>query len=193
MSEFDYLIEPCLSGETEWILKQFPEGYVGTAVELGALNGIYLSTTYLLEQAGWRCLAIEPNPLWWGSLIQNRRLPMCCSCWKEAIMGARVENDGVWRDTKSTTYWDEPGPGLVLTLDQCLQLAGFAQLDVLSLDVDGPEMDILDGFTFERWKPKALVIEVTGGGERERPVVLPPNYRQVGMIADNALFLREDA
>ena len=50
------------AGEDEWILKQFPEGFRGYAVEIGALDGQYISNTWLLEQNGWTCLCIEPNP-----------------------------------------------------------------------------------------------------------------------------------
>ena len=39
-------------GEDRWILSQFPDGYMGTAVELGALDGHYVSNTLLLEQKG---------------------------------------------------------------------------------------------------------------------------------------------
>lgn len=180
-------------GEDEWVLRQFPEGYLGCAVELGALDGRYLSNTLMLEERGWRCLCIEPNPRFHGHLIQNRRLVLCCACGSEPVLGARlVEDPRVFQFTRSQIAWSEPGETLVLTLDQCLALAGFSSLDVLSLDVDGAEVEILSGFSVDRWRPRALVLETDAAEDGVHDWATRSGYLLDSRIGHNGCYLRKE-
>jgi len=155
------------AGEDEWLLRQFPEGFCGKAVELGAHDGKYLSNTWLLEQRGWKVLCIEPNPRFHESLSANRELVLRCACDSEPRARATInEHQGTHGYTLSSLC-DQSGwissETTVLTLDQCLMITGFDGLDALSLDVDGIELDILRGLDWDRWRPKALVLECSGG------------------------------
>jgi len=48
----------------------------------------------------------------------------------------------------------------VRTLDDILTEAGAPDsVDFLSIDVEGHEIDVLDGFTLSRWQPRLLLIE----------------------------------
>jgi FkbM family methyltransferase len=159
----------------EWIDKQFPTDFKGYACELGALDGTYLSNTLELEQRGWTVLCIEPNPRHHEALTNSRKLVMRCACDKfPRELATLHEVDQIKGDTYSALrfhhrYWGKPAQGIkatyettVLTLDQCLMVAGFPRLDLLSLDVDGLERDILRGFNLKRWNPTAMVIEEIG-------------------------------
>lgn len=196
MSEEDYLNENITHGQPDWIIAQFPDGFVGNAVELGALNGVYLSNTYKLEQLGWRCLCIEPNRFHQSQLVYNRKLVLCCSCGASPRWSARVEDDQVWRNTKTTTHWDDPGDAtnsrMVLTLDQCLELTGFASLDVLCLDVDGPEMEILSAFDVNRWRPRVMLLESDSPPEDIDHWARHAGYRLAKRIDADNCYIRED-
>lgn len=182
--------------EDVWLLEQFPEGYQGYAVELGALDGTFLSNTKMLEERGWTVLCIEPNPRHQEALRAARKLVFTCACDRIPKVKAQMWECDVIRHTKTTFEGEretgEPFEVAVLTLDQCLMVAGFPRLDVLSLDVDGIELDIIEGFDIERWKPKAVVIEAGV------PALFEPftraGYREVGRRYDeNRLLLRGDA
>jgi FkbM family methyltransferase len=178
-----------------WLLEQFPPGYSGYAVELGACDGTFISNTRLLEEQGWTVLCIEPNPLHQEALRKTRKLVFQCACnsapevlikmWDNTAVSGRTQtsvqkNDG-WIEFEAT----------VLTLDQCLMIAGFPRLDVLSLDVDGIEREIIDGFNIDKWRPRAVIIEGYACGRLEP--FLSRGYTQIGIRADdNRLLLRAE-
>jgi len=187
--------------EDLWLIDQFPQGFTGYAVELGALDGTTISCTKLLEERGWTVLCIEPNPRHQSALRSSRRLVMTCACDREPSVKATMWEDpttpgftltslqpdgvAVIRDRTAWTSFVTT----VLTLDQCLMVAGFPSLDVLVLDVDGIEARIIQGFDIDRWNPKAVIVE----GEADDRLVpfLSRGYKQVGIRPDdNRLLVR---
>jgi FkbM family methyltransferase len=155
-------------GEDRWILSQFPEGYLGTAVELGALDGHYLSNTLLLEQKGWTVLCIEPNPVHHEDLKKNRKLVLTCACGAEPRVATLYADPSLYGETLSGLEpLAESGYNMaptaetrVRTLDECLATSGFTRLDVISLDVDGDELAILQTARLEKWKPQVICVEI---------------------------------
>lgn len=172
------------SGQDEWLLAHFKPGYIGTAVELGALDGVYLSNTLRLEEKGWRCLCIEPNPRYRDDLLSNRELCLFCGC-SDAPSASEpcYENQAVYRNTQTQIGGEDPWGGSafpahvpVLTLDMCLRVAGFISLDVLCLDTDGSEARILRGANLGFWKPKFVLVENEHGGESVKPILESAGY-----------------
>ena len=183
------------AGEDKWALAQFSGP--GYAVELGALDGTYISNTLLLEQSGWTCLCIEPNPKHHQKLAETRNLVLRCACDAEPrelltlyVMG----NSSMF--THSTIRPDSAIGGFstyqttVLTLNQCLMLSGFPRLDLLSLDVDGIERDIMRGFDLSRWAPKVVIIEESNPNDM---LDILPGYRHEVRLGNNGCYLREAA
>ena len=178
--------------EDLWILKQFPDGYTGTALEAGAFDGRFLSNTLRLEEKGWRCICVEPNPRFRGILSKNRQFALHAALGAEFKDSAKVIEDRlVYANTRCRVDFDAPGEVLVLTLDQCIRLAGFDSLDVLSLDTDGAEEQILAGFDPKRWDTKVLVIEIDGGPEDPAHLwALDNGFRLERTIVENNCYLR---
>lgn len=180
--------------EDEWLLEQFPDDFTGYAVELGALDGTYISCTRLLEERGWDVLCIEPNPRHQEALRACRKRVLTCACVESPRpLMTMWEWPGIVGNTLTS---ETPSSGASvfvvtgLTLDQCLMVSRFPRLDVLVLDVDGKETEILRGFDVERWKPKAVIIEGDADG-RLQPF-LSRGYRQVGVRTDdNRLLVKE--
>lgn len=179
------------AGEDRWILKQFPDGYVGKAVELGALDGRYLSNTLLLEERGWDCLCIEPNPRHYAALTKNRKRVLRCACASEPAVSQGLTEDRTAIGFTKSSLGAGPVTVTVLTLDQCLILSGFQTLDVLSLDTDGSDMDILAGFTVLAWSPKAMILETNGKTGPVHEWALANGYRCAARIGNDGCYLRE--
>jgi len=152
---------------------------LGYCVEAGAYDGILENTTLALEQLGWTCLCIEPNPQAFQTLIKNRSL-----CLEYALAEEKKDNvpfalyskkrggheasfSAFEVDETLETLWAVPFSKMkrrdvivnVQTLDFCLDLVKFPRLDVFSLDVEGWEMEVLKGFDMARWRPKVIVME----------------------------------
>jgi hypothetical protein len=47
----------------------------------------------------------------------------------------------------------------IRTLDAILCEAGIGGIDLLSIDVEGTELDVLAGFTIERYRPRLILLE----------------------------------
>lgn len=157
------------------VLDYLPTNFVGSAVELGACDGIYLSNTLELEQRGWKVLCIEPNPQYYVDLQKNRKL-----CQNYAVGATPGENIPftIYRfphTNEAGLSSLSPVEGLraqmgpydyrrtvmvkVRTLDQCMMEAGMQSIHFLSLDVEGGEMEVLKGFNLNHWRPWVIVLE----------------------------------
>jgi FkbM family methyltransferase len=158
--------------EDAWVTKVFPRDFVGYAVEVGAYNGQAGSTTLALQQAGWTTLAIEPNPDLEPGLKLCRplyRMYACGSASGEAEFHINeadppcysslnpTKNHPVWHPAEGAIWKTVTVP--VRTLDSILDEVAFTQLDFLSIDTEGTELDVLNGFTMSRWKPKVVIVE----------------------------------
>lgn len=182
----------------------------GFFIEVGAFDGWNYSTTYAFEAIGWKGLLIEAIP---------GRCEMC----KKARPGSRVVNAALSRRGSSgtanftivedhyggmlsynTTTPDHLGDlrqgrfatrpvSVPLTSMDALLEGHKGPVDFASIDVEGGEADVLDGFDLDRWKPKVLLIE---DNNRNNAAVVAHMqrhpYRFAGWLFVNAVYVRTD-
>jgi FkbM family methyltransferase len=159
-------------GEDKLLFKHFAEKRDGFYVEVGALDGVYVSNTFFFEQIGWHGLLIEPIPEAAKKCGQARP----CS---EVICCAAVAPDSpVEIEFEVVEGWEAlSAPSLnrerlheyqprvrkitvqAKTLDRILQEANVSQIDFLTIDVEGHEWEVLQGFTISHWRPEIVIIE----------------------------------
>ena len=205
-------------GEDTWAVAQFPPGFVGWAAEVGAHDGVTLSNTKLLEDAGWTVLCIEPNPGVTLNLKEQRKTVWvgACSDRNDAAPFYVYRPEPTWSSLHRTlVYRSEPtcsslDRGMLPTsggqnppdawdeivvpvhkLGYLLLKYGFPQLDLLSVDTEGTELDVLKGIDLERWKPRAIICE---SWATENPIVdylAAREYERVGRLNVNDLFIRK--
>jgi len=152
----------------------------GYAVDVGACDGISRSNTKQLEDRGWDVLCIEANPGYEAALKTNRKNCMIVACGAknknnqdfhifeaepglfEALSSLKPAKDRPsYHDLKPSKVVKVP----VRTLDWCLKEANFPRLDMLSIDVEGGEAEVLDGFSIAKWRPKMIILEDWKGGQ----------------------------
>jgi len=156
-------------------------GYMedGFFVEVGAFDGINWSPCRTLALAGWDGIFFEPQSIMYLKLLGNYKTVAGITCVKKAIsdhvglenlyLGGSIST--IKKDAKEL-YLDIPGfrsTGLasdkreevqVATLDIELERLGAPPgFEVLIIDVEGSEMDVLNGFTIREWLPELVVIE----------------------------------
>ena len=194
---------------TDWVQKIFGNS-VGYAVEAGAYDGIFLSETLTLEQQGWSCLCIEPNPNMWEQLTKNRSLcqPYALSNHSEnnvsfeiysnlnlKITEASFSSLGIKEDLLRTFQSPELYQEIVVvnvrTLDYCLQKADFPRVDILSLDVEGWELVVLEGFDISYWNPQLLIIENIYADKLYREYMLNNGYILVERCEYNDFYIKD--
>ena len=163
--------------ETDLVIqKYFEPGYIGTCIDIGAGVGTERSNTYYFEKNRWVCLCIEPNPNLYRHMRMYRRLALNLACSNYDKKSAPFQVYVVNQDNQeaiSSLVVDqrlvESHKGIidktyeiqveVKKLDTILSKINIEKIDFISIDTEGTELDVLQGFDIARWKPKLLVIE----------------------------------
>lgn len=186
-------------GAQAFVIKKYPDGFVGYACDVGANDGSFESNTASLESLGWTVLCVEANP----DLEQEGRTRR--KLWRAVAAGSKNETRGFkacggrpW--ASSSTISDEQGlPQVqVLTLDTILEQAGFPRLDFLTVDAEGWEHEIMLGFSVERWKPKVISLEHFDHGfntatkNSSAPLAIE-GYDPVTVFQFDVMYVRRDS
>jgi FkbM family methyltransferase len=144
---------------------QEPRGYF---VEVGANQPQALSQTFDLEQRGWTGVLVEPQPELADELRRRRSAKVFAeACSSREKSGSRMllhlAGPHSSFDRRLNLGEVKPHGAIevpVRTLDEILVEAGASPpIDFLSIDVEGHEADVLDGFDLLRWRPRLILIE----------------------------------
>lgn len=139
----------------------------GFFVEAGANHPTLRSQTFLLEQRGWKGILVEPIAEKFELIRQERPKSRAF----RLALGAPEQRG---RAKFSVAAGNDEASGLVVnaevrvarveevevkTLDDVLAEAGNPKLDLVSIDVEGTELDVLRGFDLARHRPAILLVE----------------------------------
>ena len=155
------------AGQEYWIKTNFPPNYAGWAIDIGAANGVESSNTFALEADGWNVLCVEAMHANAKHLRHHRRRSMICAVdYRPQEWGEFFVNHGNPTSYSSLRPRDLiPAQNAtkilvpVLTLNQILFISGFPQLDLLSIDIEGTELDAIRGMDIAKWRPKVIMAE----------------------------------
>lgn len=155
------------NGVDAFIEPMLPE--TGYACDVGANLGDHYSNTFHLEEKGWTVLCVEPNPLLEEYGRSKRKL------WRQVACGVGDVEEwpftayDAWPHAGHSSLGNESRYGVpgtpqtfkvkIRRVDRLLEEAGFPALDFLTIDVEGWELEVLAGFTVERWNPGVIVFE----------------------------------
>ena len=171
----------------------------GYCVEVGAYDGRTGSASYLFEKKGWHCLLVEPIP----ALVEEIRRHRACTVINCAassyngqatfVVAESVEQMSTLDITTDHLAWIERAGGVTreitvrtATLDSLLDEAGYSEIQFITVDVEGHELAVLEGFTLARFKPRIVILEDNsrGGDPRLRQHMAERGYvhfRQTGV------------
>jgi FkbM family methyltransferase len=168
------------SNQDKYIFEHFfPDKKEGFFVEIGAFDGVKYSNTYFFEQLGWHGICIEPVPWIYERLKTNRS----CTCINGCITNISGTADFLIVDGPSimlSGLMDKYDPRHLeriefelaslggakkiikipcYTLNEILHKYGISHIDLLSIDVEGGELDILRSINFENVSVDVIVVE----------------------------------
>jgi len=142
----------------------------GTFVEVGAYDGWSWSHTVCLAKLGWRGLYIEPIPAHAALCEETHKehpdiTTVCCACGaterktnlyiKDAtssfVLNKAAAAFGVSKDIKMEVQ--------IRVLNDILVEQVVDVIDVLVIDVEGFEIEVLNGFDIAKYKPRLAIIE----------------------------------
>lgn len=140
----------------------FPEKTDGYFVEVGALDGVRMSQSYLFEKAlNWKGIVVEPNPVWKDSIFLNRT----CNISTEAISDKigiesfecrEIEGFSGLKSTvnesRSSNIVDEFDVETITLSDLFNKFNAPDIIDWVAIDTEGAECIILNQFFLENTK-----------------------------------------
>ncbi len=155
------------SEEDEQILHFFKNTEIGTFVEIGANHPINLSQTYCLEKIGWNGFLIEPLPDMASLCREMRKAKVFeIACGTPAQSGSVIDlfAAGEFSSTqKHLVFTDVAYTNIYKvkfkTLDEILSKEKCQNVDFISIDTEGTELDVLKGINFTKTNPKLILIE----------------------------------
>jgi FkbM family methyltransferase len=176
----------------------------GFFVDVGAFEPVRWSQTYALEQRGWNGVLIEPQPDVAARLRNQRRVPVYeVACSSPANSGkllplhlgggrhASLREDyyiAGFKDKKLATVEVK-----VRTLDEILTAVGApTPIDFVSIDVEFHELEVLDGFDLERWRPRLILIEDVAAGLQLHRYLRRRGYKWMRRTGLNGWYVPED-
>ena len=153
----------------------------GFFIECGAFDGETLSNSLFFElQRNWTGLLIEANPAYHRALLdKNRRAYVISACLSPERRPAtlRMQPAGVlggiaerMHETHATWIGAMKQPEVAVNcfpLNAIMAALGVSRVDYLSLDVEGPELEILRSVDWTRLHIDVITVEyrIFGGGE----------------------------
>src|SRR5262245_37596767 len=146
----------------------FGHARTGFFVEVGANDPEKWSQTFHLERLGWNGIVVEPQPDLAAALRARRKATVCavaCSARENAGRSMTLHLAGIHSsfDPQLKVAAVRPAGTVevpLTTLDSILaENRAPAPLDFLAVDVEGHEIEVLQGFDFVRWRPRLILIE----------------------------------
>jgi FkbM family methyltransferase len=140
----------------------------GYFVEVGANEPEKESQSFHLERAGWTGVLIEPQPDLAAKLREKRTAQVfeaACSSPERAGSRMMLYVLGPYSsfNPKLAVTGLQPKQAIevpVRTLNDILEEARAPRpIDLLSVDVEGHELEVLRGFDFARWQPRLILLE----------------------------------
>jgi FkbM family methyltransferase len=186
-------------GEDRWLAEHLQIPDTGTFVDIGAGDGIRGSNSLYFENLGWRGLCVDADPRNHAALRQRRCAIETCAV--ASVPGIRPF--GMYTHKPSWSGLDRQGtdyhqvPVTCRTLEDLLLDHDIGKIDLLSIDVEGTELDVWDSFDSALHRPSIVIIEFDDQHpQRHRDTIVahlgPKAYRLIHATPANLVLCRVD-
>jgi FkbM family methyltransferase len=193
--------QPSQQEEERRVSEFFAGARPGFFVEVGANHPTDNSQSWHLEQAGWTGVLIEPQPDLAAFLVTARKakvFAVACSSPENAGGSLALHVDGARSslDRERMAAGAEVSHVIMVptrTLDDILAEAEApVPIDLLSVDVEGHEIEVLRGFSFDRWRPRLILVEDHVGSLRTHRFLVGRGYRLIRRLGYNGWYVPAD-
>ena len=171
----------------KWLLHKTNFKRQGFFVDIGAGDGIIGSNTFLLEKFyNWQGICVDPNPTFLKSLCGSRDcLISDLAVYKQSgkvlpfkhLQQHRTEfigwhfRSGLAENVDKTSVQFDDHRVYSITLNDLLELyAAPKEIDYISIDTEGSEVDILGNFDFDKYNIKFFTIESNNEENRNKVI-----------------------
>jgi FkbM family methyltransferase len=189
------------------IIKNYFGDFVGTFLDCGANDGITLSNTRALAEAGWKGVLIEPSPKAYARLVENYKNFSGIYTYPFALSHANRE----MTLHESSSLLNQNDIGLVSTFHDhekerfksvCqytevkvkafrwktfLNRLSIKRFDFISMDIEGSELDVLP--QIDLTKVKMICVEWNGKNKQQFTDICA-GFRLIAENGENLIFAR---
>jgi FkbM family methyltransferase len=186
----------------------FGEQKEGFFVEVGCIDGRCFSNTLTFEERGWKGMCVEAHAGYMELLRKNRPNSIVCHCAageadEDAIFYANARGSLSTLDKTKEAHWKqnyapyfsgfEEQHVRKTRLSTLLDVYEIGEIDILSLDIEGYEVEALQGLDLTRHRPKVMVIE---SDDKQHEVqldrlILPHGYTKALKLSANCFYVRD--
>ncbi|BAN36208.1 hypothetical protein SCD_n02400 [Sulfuricella denitrificans skB26] len=180
----------------------------GFFVEVGCIDGKRFSNTLLFEERGWKGLCVEAHSGYIGMLKANRPRSIVCHCAageadEDAIFYANARGSLSTLDKSSETRWKRDYAHFFsgfeeqlvkkMRLSTLLDAHQITKVDILSLDVEGYEIEAIKGLNLSRHRPRVMVIESDELHHEAQldALILPHGYTKSIRMSGNLFYVSD--
>lgn len=207
-------------GDVDQIIRQrfFPKHDLGRVfVDVGAARPDYLSISALFRSIGWRIIAVEPNPAFCELYKEMgyKVLQYACGerdednvdffivdCHGGEYQGGHVSYEsfsslgirGSYLNLKEGCSTDTKKIKVKLRrLDTILKTYApdIDRIDILSVDVEGWELEVLGGLDVLRYRPRVMIIENLFNEKKYRSYMKGIDYILWKRILPNDIYIQQ--
>jgi FkbM family methyltransferase len=154
------------------VLDYFKDKKNGFYVDVGCYHPIHRNNTYLLHKKNWNGINIDtsqfsidlfnhlrPNDLNYNFAISNKNEIIKLFYQKELSQLSTTE-----RDQAETVFQGNIKEKVIqaFTLDEILNRDKYKNsiIDFLDIDVEGADLKVLEGLSFDKFKPELVCVEI---------------------------------
>ena len=161
-----------MNNEDTAVLKYFKDRKKGFYVDVGCYHPIHRNNTYLLHKQNWCGINIDtsqfsidlfnymrPKDLNYNCAISNKNENIKLFYQKELSQLSTTEKEQAESVFQGNIKEKEVQ---AFTLDEILDRDKFKdiKIDFLDIDVEGADLKVLEGLSFDKFKPKLICIEI---------------------------------
>jgi len=200
-------------GTDKFIIENyFKDKSDGIMVEVGAALPDQISTSKAFKELGWRCINVEPNPYFAEEHRKagNEIYEVACSNEQKDDVYFNICRDPNVKNDKSEGVcassiagkmlqgvplaWDYPAIELikvkVTTLNQLLESINVTKVDFVSVDVEGWEIEVMQGFDTSKYQPIIIVLENLNHSGLYHEYMESIGYSYVKYLQQNEIYKR---
>lgn len=172
-------------------------------IDIGAHDPIYLSNTYLLYLNGSSGVCIEPNPILHGNIKKMRKRDICLNmgvgttsqkeasfyCMSSSTLSTFSREDA----ERMVSYGNEKIEQVIsiplISFDEVVRKYLASCPNLVSLDVEGLDLAILQSIDFTLYRPQVFCVETLTYTENKTEQKIMPT---IEFMLDNGYFIYGD-
>jgi len=176
------------------LLGNKPKGFF---IDVGANDPILLSNTYLFYKMGWRGLNFEPIPELASKIKIKRPEDIVINMAMSNFVGTTDFYAGKdeFNVNSSLNNSDLPRKSIIKVkvdkLENILDELKIQEIDFISIDTEGTELDVLEGLNLDKYRPKFILAEYNTssiGNDKLSPYLINRGYQPVFINTWNIIF-----